>query len=69
MQAISASRLRFAGSIFAVSDRNNGAVLKGFMIGNSAPIVSAMASLMMLPSATCLLGRDSSLGAIGPIPE
>jgi hypothetical protein len=44
-------------------------VLKGFMIGNSAPIVSAMASLMMLPSATCLLGRDSSLGAIGPIPE
>ena len=34
-----------------VSDRNNGAVLNGFMIGNNVPIVSATAS----PSMSVLL--------------
>jgi hypothetical protein len=44
MQAMIAWRRRFFGSKPAVSDTYSGAVLNGFMIGNSAPIVRIRAS-------------------------
>ena len=69
MQAICASWLRVAGAMPAVSDRNSGAVLKGFMIGSSEAMVSAIASLKMLPLVTRKTSQGLQEGSIRPNPE
>ena len=48
---------------------NKGAVLKGFMMGKSAAIVSATASLKILPSAMRSMLQRLSWVAIRPNPE